>query len=140
MGWPITPDGFTEQLVRLKDDYPNVPPIYITENGCAYDDPVIDGRCADPRRIDYLDAHLRAVRDAIDEGVDVAGYYQWSLIDNFEWALGYDKRFGIVHVDFDTLERTPRDSALLVPRRDQGQRPAARPGLTRLDPGRRVAR
>jgi beta-glucosidase len=111
MGWPITPDGFTEQLVRLKDEYPNLPPIYITENGCAYDDPVIDGRCADPRRIDYLDAHLRALRDAIDEGVDVGGYFQWSLFDNFEWALGYDKRFGIVHIDFETLERTPRDSA-----------------------------
>jgi beta-glucosidase/6-phospho-beta-glucosidase/beta-galactosidase len=72
---------------------------------------VIDGQCADPRRIEYLDLHLRAVKDAIDEGVDVRGYYQWSLMDNFEWALGYDKRFGLVHVDFDTLERTPRDSA-----------------------------
>ena len=111
MGWPITPDGFTALLVRLRDDYPNLPPIYITENGCAYDDPVIDGRCADPRRIEYLDLHLRALKDAIDDGVDVRGYYQWSLMDNFEWALGYDKRFGLVHVDFDTLERTWRDSA-----------------------------
>jgi beta-glucosidase len=111
MGWPITPDGFTELLVRLHSDYPNMPPIYITENGCAYDDPVIAGRCADPRRIEYLDLHLRAVKDAIDEGVDIRGYYQWSLMDNFEWALGYDKRFGLVHVDFDTLERTPKDSA-----------------------------
>lgn len=111
MGWPITPDGFTELLVRLKDDYPNLPPVYITENGCAYDDPVVDGVCADPRRIEYLDLHLRALKDAIDAGVDVRGYYQWSLMDNFEWALGYDKRFGLVHVDFDTLERTPRDSA-----------------------------
>ena len=90
---------------------PNLPPLYITENGCAYDDPAIDGRCADPRRIEYLDLHLRAVKDAIDEGVDVRGYYQWSLMDNFEWALGYDKRFGIVHVDFDSLVRTPKDSA-----------------------------
>ena len=81
--------------------------MYITENGAAYDDPVIDGRCDDPRRIDYLDLHLRPCSDAIDEGVDIRGYYQWSLMDNFEWALGYDKRFGIVHVDFDTLERTP---------------------------------
>ena len=111
MGWPITPEGFTDLLVRLHTDYPNMPPIYITENGCAYDDPVIDGRCADPRRIEYLDLHLRAVKDAIDEGVDVRGYYQWSLMDNFEWALGYDKRFGLVHIDFDTLERTPKDSA-----------------------------
>jgi beta-glucosidase len=111
MGWPITPEGFTQLLVRLKDDYPNLPPLYITENGCAYDDPVVDGRIADRRRIEYLDLHLRAVRDAIDEGVDVRGYFQWSLMDNFEWALGYDKRFGLVHVDFETLERTPRDSA-----------------------------
>ena len=111
MGWPITPEGFTELLVRVHDDYPNHPPIYITENGCAYDDPVVDGRCADPRRIDYLDLHLRALKDAIDAGVDVRGYFQWSLLDNFEWAFGYDKRFGIVHVDFDTQQRTLRDSA-----------------------------
>lgn len=111
MGWPITPEGFTELLVRLRDDYPNLPPVYITENGCAYDDPVVDGRVADTRRIDYLDLHLRAVRDAIDDGVDVRGYYQWSLLDNFEWALGYDKRFGLIHVDFETLDRTWRDSA-----------------------------
>jgi beta-glucosidase len=111
MGWPITPDGFTELLVRLHNDYPNLPPVYITENGCAYDDPVVDGRCPDPRRIDYLDLHLRAVKDAIDKGVDVRGYYQWSLMDNFEWALGFAKRFGIVHVDFESLERTPKDSA-----------------------------
>ncbi len=111
MGWPITPDGLTELLVRLNDDYPNLPPVYITENGAAYDDAVIDGSCDDARRIDYLDLHLRAIRDAIDEGVDIRGYYQWSLLDNFEWALGYDKRFGLVHVDFDTMERTPRASA-----------------------------
>ncbi len=129
MGWPITPAGFTELLVRLRDDYPNLPPIYITENGAAYDDPVVDGRCRDERRIDYLDLHLRALLDAIEDGVDVRGYYQWSLLDNFEWALGYDKRFGIVHVDFDTLERTPRDSALLVPRRDRTRRLARTLGL-----------
>jgi beta-glucosidase len=111
MGWPITPDGFTELLVRLNGDYPNLPPVYITENGCAYDDPVVEGACHDLRRTEYLDLHLRALRDAIDEGVDVRGYYQWSLMDNFEWAFGYDKRFGLVHVDFDTLVRTPRDSA-----------------------------
>jgi beta-glucosidase len=112
MGWPITPDGFTELLVRLHRDYPDLPPMYITENGAAYDDPVVNGRCRDDRRIDYLDLHLRAVLDAIEQGVDVRGFYEWSLLDNFEWALGYAKRFGIVHVDFDTLERTPRDSAL----------------------------
>ena len=111
MGWPITPEGFTEILVRLHNDYPNLPPLYITENGCAYDDPVIDGRVADTRRIEYLDVHLQALHAAIGAGVDIRGYYQWSLLDNFEWALGFDKRFGLVHVDFDTLERTPRDSA-----------------------------
>ena len=111
MGWPITPEGFTEILVRLHNDYPNLPPLYITENGCAYDDPVIDGRVADTRRIEYLDLHLQALHAAIGAGVDIRGYYQWSLLDNFEWALGFDKRFGLVHVDFDTLERTPRDSA-----------------------------
>ena len=110
MGWPITPEGFSELLVRLRDDYPNLPPVYITENGCAYDDPVTNGRCADPRRIEYVDLHLRALHDAIAAGVDVRGYYQWSLLDNFEWAFGYDKRFGLVHVDFDTLVRTPKDS------------------------------
>ena len=111
MGWPITPHGFTDLLVRLHHEYPNMPPMYITENGAAYNDPVIDGRCADPRRIDYLDQHLRALKAAMDAGVDVLGYYQWSLMDNFEWSLGYDKRFGLVHIDFDTLQRTPRDSA-----------------------------
>jgi beta-glucosidase len=111
MGWPITPEGLATTLRRLAADYPGLPPVYITENGCAYDDPVVDGRCADPRRIEYLDRHLRAVAEAIAAGVDVRGYFQWSLLDNFEWALGYDKRFGLVHVDFDTLVRTPRDSA-----------------------------
>jgi beta-glucosidase len=111
MGWPITPDGFTELLIGLKDTYPDLPPVYITENGCAYDDPVVNGRCSDPRRVDYLNLHLRAILAAIDVGVDVRGYFQWSLMDNFEWALGYDKRFGLVHVDFDTMQRTPRESA-----------------------------
>lgn len=111
MGWPITPEGFTALLRRLHADYPNLPPVFITENGCAYDDPLVEGRCADRRRIEYLDLHLRALKEAIDAGVDVRGYYQWSLMDNFEWALGFDKRFGLVHVDFESLERTPRDSA-----------------------------
>ncbi|MEY4035319.1 MAG: hypothetical protein RLZZ311_496, partial [Actinomycetota bacterium] len=88
------------------------PDIYITENGCAYGDgPSADGAIHDERRISYLDKHLRAVRDAIDAGAPVKGYYQWSLMDNFEWALGYEKRFGIVHVDFATQKRTLKDSA-----------------------------
>jgi beta-glucosidase len=111
MGWPITPDGLRALLVDLGAAYADLPPIYITENGCAYDDPVVNGACHDPRRIKYLDAHLRAVRAAINEGVDVRGYFQWSLMDNFEWSHGYNKRFGMVHVDYDTLARTPKDSA-----------------------------
>ena len=111
MGWPITPDGLRALMVDLKDTYADLPPIYITENGCAFDDPVVDGVCHDIRRIKYLDAHLRAVHAAIEAGVDVRGYMQWSLMDNFEWSHGYHKRFGIVHIDFETLERTPRDSA-----------------------------
>lgn len=111
MGWPITPDGFTRLLVRLRDEYPGLPPIVITENGCSYDDPVIGGRCDDRRRIEYLDLHLRALKDAIDEGVDVRGYFHRSLMDSFEWAYGFDQRFGLVHVDVGTLERTWRDSA-----------------------------
>jgi beta-glucosidase len=111
MGWSVTPDGLRALLVGLKDTYADLPPIYITENGCAYDDPVIDGVCHDPRRIRYLDAHLRALHAAIAEGVDVRGYFCWSLMDNFEWSHGYHKRFGLVHVDYETLQRTPRDSA-----------------------------
>ncbi len=111
MGWPITPDGLRALMVELTETYPGLPPIYITENGCAYDDPVVDGACHDPRRIAYLGAHLRAVHAAIEAGVDVRGYFQWSLLDNFEWSHGYHMRFGMVHVDYDTLERTPRDSA-----------------------------
>jgi beta-glucosidase len=111
MGWPLTPEGLSNLLVRLRDEYPQLPPIYITENGAAYDDPVVDGACHDARRIEYLHAHLQALADALDRGVDLRGYFVWSLLDNFEWALGYDKRFGLVHVDFETLARTPRDSA-----------------------------
>jgi beta-glucosidase len=117
LDWPITPWGFESFLVRLRDDYGDaLPPVFITENGAAYDDPVTvdaDGvlRCDDPRRIAYLDAHLRAVASAIDAGVPVQGYFQWSLFDNFEWAHGYHQRFGIVHVDFHTQVRTPKASA-----------------------------
>jgi beta-glucosidase len=83
----------------------------VTENGCAYDDaPDAQGRVSDERRIDYLDGHLNAVGEAIAAGVDVRGYFTWSLVDNFEWAEGYTKRFGLVHVDYDTQVRTPKDS------------------------------
>lgn len=82
-----------------------LPPAYITEGGCSYHDPRHDHR-----RIEFLDGHLRALRKAIAEGVDVRGYFVWSIVDNFEWAVGYSQRFGLVHVDFETLERTPKDS------------------------------
>ena len=111
MGWPITPDGLRALMVGLKERYPGLPPIYITENGVAYDDQLVDGAVHDDRRIAYLDAHIRAMHAAIEQGVDVRGYFQWSLMDNFEWSHGYHKRFGIVHVDYDTLVRTPKDSA-----------------------------
>jgi beta-glucosidase len=113
MDWPVTPDGLRSLLVGLAATYPDLPPVYITENGAAYDDPFeADGSIHDVRRIAYLDGHLRAIAAAIDAGVDVKGYFQWSLLDNFEWAEGYSKRFGIVHVDYQTQVRTPRDSAL----------------------------
>ena len=111
MGWPLTPDGLRAYLLDLRDEYPDLPPIYITENGAAFDDPIIDGAVHDKRRIAYLEGHLCALRAAIDAGVDVRGYFLWSLLDNFEWQYGYAMRFGIVHVDYDTLIRTPKDSA-----------------------------
>ncbi len=111
-GWPVLPDGFREILVTLRDRYGDaLPPVHVTENGCSYGDaPGEDGRVRDQRRIDFLDAYLRALRQAQDEGVDVRGYFCWSLLDNFEWAEGYSQRFGLVHVDFATQERTPKDS------------------------------
>ncbi len=110
-GWSIEPDGLREALVRLWEDYDS-PPIHVHEAGAAYDDgPVADGQVHDVGRVDWLDAHLGAALRARDEGVDVRGFFVWSLLDNFEWAEGYAHRFGIVHVDFDTLERTPKDSA-----------------------------
>ena len=112
MGWPLTPSGLTKLLVRWHSEYgAALPDLYITENGAAYDEGIsADGKCHDQRRIDYLTTHLNAVADAIAQGSPVKGYYQWSLMDNFEWALGYAKRFGIVHVDFDTQKRTIKDS------------------------------
>ncbi|MER6754107.1 GH1 family beta-glucosidase [Micromonospora echinofusca] len=110
--WPVAPDGLRELLGWLHRTYADdLPPIQITESGCAYDDvPDADGRVHDPQRIAYLDGHLRAVRAAMAEGVDVTGYFVWSLLDNWEWAEGFTKRFGLVHVDFDTQLRTPKSS------------------------------
>jgi beta-glucosidase len=110
--WPVVPSGLRELLGIFKERYGNaLPPVYITENGCAYDDgPDERGRVADTRRIEYLDGHLSALRDAIDDGVDVRGYFVWTLMDNFEWSVGFSQRFGLVHVDFETQRRTPKDS------------------------------
>ncbi|MFC8296989.1 GH1 family beta-glucosidase [Micromonospora orduensis] len=110
--WPVAPDGLRELLGWLRDTYGDgLPPIEITESGCAYDDvPDADGQVVDPERIAYLDGHLRAVRAAIDDGVDVRGYFVWSLLDNWEWAEGFTKRFGLVHVDYTTQRRTPKSS------------------------------
>jgi beta-glucosidase len=111
MGWPVEPDGLRDILVRLGGRYPGLP-IHVTENGSAWDDVVRpDGSVDDPERVAYLEAHVDAVGQAIEAGADVRGYFAWSLLDNFEWAEGYSKRFGIVHVDYDTLRRTPKASA-----------------------------
>ncbi|WP_433363372.1 GH1 family beta-glucosidase [Streptosporangium sp. CA-115845] len=111
MGWPVQPFGLTDLLLRLSRDYPGTP-LIITENGAAYDDVVEDGEVHDVGRLSYLDGHLRAAHAAIEGGADLRGYLVWSLLDNFEWAEGYRKRFGVVHVDYGTQRRTPKDSAL----------------------------
>jgi beta-glucosidase len=111
-GWAIVPDALRDILVQLHERYPQLPPVIITENGASFHDeaPGADQRVRDDARIGFIHDHLLAVRDAIDAGVDVRGYYVWSALDNFEWAAGNDERFGLVHVDFETLARTPKDS------------------------------
>jgi beta-glucosidase len=114
MGWEVHPDSLRNLLVEFHQRYPEMPPVYITENGMASDDHVQGGRVHDEQRMRYLGRHFAAIQQAIDQGVDVRGYFVWSLLDNFEWAYGYDRRFGIVHVDYDTQTRTPKDSALAL--------------------------
>nr|BFE67942.1 hypothetical protein GCM10020092_012430 [Actinoplanes digitatis] len=111
-GWPVVPGGLRDLMVGLRDRYgAALPPIYITENGCSTQDvPDAAGVVHDAARIEYLDGHLRALHEAIESGVDVRGYFVWSLMDNFEWAEGYHQRFGLVRVDYDTQLRTPKDS------------------------------
>jgi beta-glucosidase len=110
MGWAIEPNGLYKQLIDLKTGFGN-PAVYIAENGAAYDDSVgPDGAVHDPSRIGYIRAHLVAAQKAKREGANLQGYFVWSLLDNFEWTEGMGKRFGIVHVDFKTLKRTPKDS------------------------------
>ena len=110
MGWEVYPEGLTELLVRLHQDYP-VPPLYVTENGGAFKDTLEDGRVHDVQRTRYIARHIEAVAQAMRQGVSMGGYMVWSLMDNFEWASGYEKRFGIVHVDYASQQRTLKDSA-----------------------------
>ncbi|MFJ9627969.1 GH1 family beta-glucosidase [Streptomyces sp. NPDC101175] len=120
-GWPVVPEGLTELLNTFHGRYGDrLPPVVITENGCSYDG--LD----DQDRISYLDGHVRALHRALAAGVDVRGYFVWSLLDNFEWAEGYERRFGLVHVDYETLARTPKASygwfqGLLRAQRERGQ-------------------
>jgi beta-glucosidase len=115
MGWEIVPEGLTELLMRLHRDW-TLPPLYVKENGAAFQDTLVPtpagGRVHDVERTDYIASHIAAVGDAMAQGVPMAGYMVWSLMDNFEWASGYAKRFGLVHVDFDTQKRTLKNSAL----------------------------
>ena len=130
MGWPVTPNGLHELLVRINRDWPMVTNIAITENGAAYPEgPDAAGVVEDDRRVSYLDLHLAAVSNAITDGVPVKSYFAWSLMDNFEWAEGYDKRFGLVHVDFETLKRTLKNSALYYQSVIAKQRALGNPAL-----------
>ncbi len=124
MGWEVNPSGLTALLQRLHEQYtgPSGIELWVTENGAAYDDVVEtdastgEARIHDAERVDFLRSHVGAVLDAIDAGVPVHGYFYWSLMDNYEWAWGYHKRFGIVRVDYETQERTVKDSGLELSR------------------------
>jgi beta-glucosidase len=111
-GWPVVPAGLTEMLTTMKARYGDrLPPVYITENGCSVRDEIAaDGTVNDQPRISYLDGHLRALHAAMTAGVDVRGYFVWSLMDNFEWGEGFHQRFGLVHVNFESQRRTPKAS------------------------------
>ena len=116
-GWEVFPQGLTDTLTWFKQRYGDIP-MYVTENGAAFFDPPVaepdasgERRVRDPLRMDYLQKHISAIHDAIQAGCDIRGYMVWSLLDNLEWSLGYSKRFGVVHVDYATQDRTPKDSA-----------------------------
>ncbi|MGH7186741.1 MAG: family 1 glycosylhydrolase, partial [Pseudomonadota bacterium] len=145
-GWEVFAQGLTDVLLWVKQRYGDIP-LYVTENGAAFYDPpkVENGRIEDPLRVSYLKAHVAALAAAIAQGVDLRGYMVWSLLDNLEWALGFSKRFGIVHVDFETQQRTPKESARVYSRliasngagldeEDMSPRPAAT--IARLVPVR----
>ena len=110
MGWEVYPQGLTELLVSLNEQY-QLPKVYVTENGAAMADHLQDGQVADLERVSYYHTHLNAVHDAIQQGVDVQGYFAWSLMDNFEWAYGYEKRFGLVYIDYSNQQRILKESA-----------------------------
>lgn len=110
MGWGVDPQGLTWTLERVARQYPRIP-LFVCENGAAYpDDLEVDGVIQDHDRITYLESHIAALGEVIERGVDLRGYFLWSLLDNFEWARGYSKRFGIVHVDRETMKRTIKAS------------------------------
>jgi len=109
IGWEVFPEAMYDMMIHLKDNYDNRP-IYITENGAAYDYPVVDGTVDDIKRVEYFKSYIAAMNRAINEGANVRGYFAWSLMDNFEWAYGYSQRFGIVHVDYATQKRTIKNS------------------------------
>ena len=127
MGWEVHPDGLHQLLIQFHEAYANLPPIYITENGMASPDDVVNGEINDEQRIRFIGRHLAAVDQAMRKGVDVRGYFVWSLLDNFEWSYGYEKRFGIVHVDYESQVRTLKHSALAIQQflRERRQRLAA---------------
>ena len=108
--WPIMPEALRDLLIDLRTRHPQLPPVIIGENGASFPEPETAGRVEDTDRIDYLSGHIAAVAEAIDAGVPVEEYTVWSLMDNWEWADGYTQRFGLVHVDFATGERTPKAS------------------------------
>jgi beta-glucosidase len=110
MGWEIYPEGLAGLLQRLSREFVGDLPLYITENGMAWNDRIENGACFDPERVNYIDSHLAAALAALDGGANLKGFFYWSLLDNFEWAFGYERRFGLIHVDFDTFARTPKAS------------------------------
>jgi beta-glucosidase len=112
MDWEVYPQGLQDLFKAFKRDYANLPPLYVTENGMSSDDSVAHGGVDDVQRQSYIKRHFAACSRAMDNGVDVRGYFIWSLLDNFEWAFGYERRFGLVHVDFQTQQRTLKRSAL----------------------------
>lgn len=112
MGWQRVPETLTYTLVESQKAY-NPEKILVTENGCAYKDPLSNGRVNDPERMEFLSQYIKAAHDAIQQGVNLKGYFVWSFLDNFEWGEGYEPTFGIVQVDYKTQKRTPKDSAFM---------------------------